>query len=87
MHLHSSVRSIASKEVTFTLHYITYCKVKYEVTKLINFKKVSSYSIINILTHQKPDSYSALASSLVWVGRSDDNYYRPTGRPILARAE
>ena len=32
------------------------------------FTKFASYSVI-ILTHQKPDSYSALASSLVRVGR------------------
>ena len=36
------------------------------------FTKFASYSVV-ILTHQKPDSYSALASSLVRVGWSDDN--------------
>ena len=31
MHLHSSVRSIASKEVTFTLHYITFILSRLEI--------------------------------------------------------
>ena len=46
---------------------------KYEVMKLINFMKFAFYSIINILTHQKPDSHSALAFSLVRVSRSNGN--------------
>ena len=50
------------------------------------FTKFASYSVV-ILTHQEPDSYSALASSLVRVGRSDVNNYRPTRSKLLARAE
>ena len=37
------------------------------------FVKFASYSVV-ILTIQKPDSYSALASSLVRVGRSYGKY-------------
>ena len=48
----------------------------------MNFNKIASYSIINILTHQKPD-YSAVAGSLVRVGPAAGNYYRPTNRPVL----
>ena len=52
---------------------IQFYKVKlrsmYEVLKYVwSFMKFAFYSVINILTHKKPDSYTALASSQVWVG-------------------
>ena len=47
----------------------------------VGFMKFASFSVV-ILTHQKPDSYSALASILVWVDQSDGNNYRLTGQPI-----
>ena len=39
----------------------------------MKFMKFASYSVINILTRKKSDSYSALASSQVRVGQSDSN--------------
>ena len=51
------------------------------VMKFLKFMKFASFSVV-ILTHQKPDSYSALASILVRVDQSDGNNYRLTGRPI-----
>ena len=40
--------------------------------------KFASFLVV-ILTIQKPDSYSALASSLVRIGRSDSNTNTETG--------
>ena len=52
--------------------------------------KFAFYSIINILTHKKPDSYLALASSQVRVGQSDGNTnysISMTDRPICTRLQ